>query len=291
MPISVVLPAYNEEAGIVACLEQLIHQGEAVAEIIVVNNNSTDATAELVTGIARRDSRVRMIDESKPGVSHARYAGFDAASHDVIASIDSDTEVVAGWAEAIEETFAEHAEIAAGGSLMIMHDLPFQKHFQRRQDRIKRVAAARLADGRHLRLLALSGANSAIRRHAWEAIRDQVSYRRDVFEDLDRSLHLQEAGFEIALIPGMGATVSGRRLLAGPREFLKYVACGARTYRLHGKTAMAALAWVTGIGNLIRMTILLPANRAWDPQTRTFSLRHMRSHDEFRESPIKAGLD
>ncbi|MBJ7288261.1 glycosyltransferase family 2 protein [Williamsia sp.] len=291
MPISVVLPAFNEEAGIVACLERLIRQGEAVAEIIVVNNNSTDSTADLVADIAQRDSRVRMIDETKAGVSYARYAGFDEASQDVIACIDSDTQVAAGWADAIEQIFADHAEISAGGAPMIMHDLPFQKHFERRWDRVKRVAATRLAAGRPIPLIALSGANSAIRRCAWETIRDRVSYRRDVFEDLDRSLHLKAAGFTLVLIPGMDATVSGRRLLTGPREFLRYVACGARTYRLHGKNGMALLTWITGTVNLVRMAVLLPANRAWDPQTGRFSIEHLRSHREVRESPIKAGLD
>ena len=45
MNLSIVIPAYNEEKYIATCLESIVQNGNSVAEIIVVDNNSTDRTA------------------------------------------------------------------------------------------------------------------------------------------------------------------------------------------------------------------------------------------------------
>ncbi|MBT0566962.1 glycosyltransferase family 2 protein [Williamsia sp. CHRR-6] len=290
MSLSVVMPAYNEEAVIGACLDRILRQGDAVAEVIVVDNNSVDRTADIVAAKAAQDPRVRLVEEKRAGVSYARYTGFAAARHDVIVSVDSDTIVGDGWAQAIDHAFAAHPQLTAGTGPMIMHDLPLQGRFARRHARLSARAAARLVTGKLTPLPALSGANSAIRRSAWEQIREKVTYRRDVFEDLDRSLHLRTAGHTITVIPGMDATVSGRRLLSGPRDFLRYAACGPRTYALHGKRVMAAVAWFTSLTAVVRLTILLPLHRAWDPQTRSYSWKRLRTA-EVRDSPIAADLE
>ncbi|WP_206663668.1 glycosyltransferase family 2 protein [Prescottella subtropica] len=47
MPISVVIPAYNEERTIEKCVRTVLDQGDTVAEIIVVDNGSTDSTQGL----------------------------------------------------------------------------------------------------------------------------------------------------------------------------------------------------------------------------------------------------
>ncbi|MEH3153782.1 MAG: glycosyltransferase family 2 protein [Gordonia paraffinivorans] len=287
MRISVVLPAHDEAEGILDCLGRLTAQDGPIAEIIVVDNNSTDATADLVAGAAARDPRIVLVSESRPGVAFARYAGFRAATGDVIASIDSDTLVEPGWAAAIDSALTAHPEIVAGTCPMLMFDLPFQSVFARRHRRVEARARRRLQHGQITPAVALSGANSVIRRGAWEEIADQVSYRGDVFEDLDRSLLLQEAGHHLAVVPGMVATVSGRRLLSGPRSMFRYAACGPRTYAAHGRRGMVVAAWAVNLVILARSTLLLPANRAWDPDRGRFSLRRLlRGEWDVRHSPI-----
>lgn len=59
--VAVLIPARNEAANIGACLEAVLRQGATVAEIIVCDDHSTDATAEIVSDYARRDERVRLV--------------------------------------------------------------------------------------------------------------------------------------------------------------------------------------------------------------------------------------
>lgn len=59
--IAVLIPARNEAANIGACLEAVLRQGATVAEIIVCDDHSTDATAKIVSDYAHRDERVRLV--------------------------------------------------------------------------------------------------------------------------------------------------------------------------------------------------------------------------------------
>ena len=153
--------------------------------------------------------------------------------------------------------------------------------------------AARSADaGSPMSIPQVSGANTALRATVWKEVREKVSYRRDVFEDLDLSLHVKDAGYAVVLVPGMRATVSGRRMLCGPVESLRYALCPPRTYRQHGKLFDAAVSTVLILPILTATMVMLPVNRSWDPATKTFSVRRLRAAGRnLRESPVKAGLD
>lgn len=59
--VAVLIPARNEAANIGACLETVVRQGATVAEIIVCDDHSTDATAGIVSDYACRDERVRLV--------------------------------------------------------------------------------------------------------------------------------------------------------------------------------------------------------------------------------------
>lgn len=281
------IPAHNEAAGIGECLRRVSQQGPDVEEILVVDNGSTDDTAEIVRAARAEDSRIRLVTEPTPGVAHARYRGFSESRGDVIASIDSDTHVKPGWSLALAKTFADHPDVVAGTTPMIMWDLPCQHWYRRRNRRIEAAARRGLARGHPLHSHGLSGANSAIRRSAWESISRDVSVRSDVFEDLDRWLLLRRHGHRAVIVPGMAAVVSGRRLLSGPRAFLRYAACAPRTYALHGRWGMAVVASAGSAVTFLVTMIKLPVNRAWDPATQRFSLARLLGHGvEQRASPI-----
>ena len=94
MNISVVVPAYNEEQYIAACLSSILNQkNEALHEIIVVDNASTDATAQ----IAASYPGVRVVLEQNKGLPYARQRGLEEAVGDIVAYIDADTKVRPGW--------------------------------------------------------------------------------------------------------------------------------------------------------------------------------------------------
>ena len=67
--ISVVIPAYNAESSIGATIESVLNQTWPVSEIIVVNDGSTDRTADVVRGF---ESRVTLLEQVNQGVSAAR---------------------------------------------------------------------------------------------------------------------------------------------------------------------------------------------------------------------------
>ncbi|WP_299573390.1 glycosyltransferase family 2 protein [uncultured Williamsia sp.] len=287
MSISVVIPAFDEGSGIDECLRHLSRQGDEVLEIVVVDNASTDDTADRVRAAAVDDPRIRLLHEPTPGVAHARYRGFAEARGDLIASVDSDTLVGTGWASAIAETFGDHPSVMAGTAPIPLWDLPFQGRYRRRNARLDRAARRGLGTGRPVLAPGLSGANSVIRRSAWTEIADEVSVRGDVFEDLDRWLLLRAHGHAAIVVPGMSAVVSGRRLLTGPRSFVRYAACGPRTYALHHQWRMFAVSLLMDTATFVLTMAKLPVNRAWDPAARRFSVARIidRAIDH-RASPI-----
>lgn len=80
--ISLVIPCYNEEKGIAAVLEDV---PEIVDEVVVVDNNSTDRTAEIALKMG-----ARVVSEKKQGYGAAYKKGFSEASGDIIATLDAD---------------------------------------------------------------------------------------------------------------------------------------------------------------------------------------------------------
>jgi glycosyltransferase involved in cell wall biosynthesis len=80
--VSVVIPCYNEEEGIQVTLADM---PDAVDEVIVVDNNCTDRTAEVAAAMG-----AKVVCESKPGYGAAYKAGFRAAGGDIIVTMDGD---------------------------------------------------------------------------------------------------------------------------------------------------------------------------------------------------------
>lgn len=93
--ISIVIPAYNEEENIVPTLSSLCNNiTSRSVEIIVVNNNSTDKTEQLV-----KDCGVTCILEKTQGITPARNAGLSQAKGEVILNADADTIYPKDWIE------------------------------------------------------------------------------------------------------------------------------------------------------------------------------------------------
>lgn len=122
MRLSFVVPAYNEEAYLPACLESILAQtrelGDAV-EIIVVNNASKDGTREA----ALKFPGVRVVDESRKGLTFARQAGFAASSGELIANVDSDSRLTEGWVKRVLDEFAADPKLVSLSGPFIYYDL------------------------------------------------------------------------------------------------------------------------------------------------------------------------
>lgn len=99
--ISVVIPAYNEAEFLPRCLESLAKQaGAPNFEVIVVNNNSTDNSAEL----AKKYGAI-VINEPIQGVVAARQAGYMVAKGKILVSTDADSFYKSDWLKNIYSFF------------------------------------------------------------------------------------------------------------------------------------------------------------------------------------------
>ena len=88
--VSVVVPVFNTEAYLRACIDSLLSQTYTQLEIILVDDGSTDNASEICDEFANKDQRVRVIHQSNGGVSDARNTGIHAATGEYIAFLDSD---------------------------------------------------------------------------------------------------------------------------------------------------------------------------------------------------------
>lgn len=87
--ITIVTPAYNAALYIADCIISVQQQTFALWEMIIVNDGSTDNTAEIVTGFLN-DTRIKLITQPNKGVSAARNTGIKAAKGKYIAFLDAD---------------------------------------------------------------------------------------------------------------------------------------------------------------------------------------------------------
>jgi glycosyltransferase involved in cell wall biosynthesis len=128
--LSVILPTYNRADRLPQAIDSALRQTAApeTYEIIVVDNNSTDDTAEVIHDVAAADPRggcIRYILETRQGVAHARQAGIDSARAPLIAFFDDDVRVSSNWVETIVRTFAERPELECiGGKVLPVWSVP-----------------------------------------------------------------------------------------------------------------------------------------------------------------------
>jgi glycosyltransferase involved in cell wall biosynthesis len=127
MKISFVVPAYNEQAlitrSLVAIRDEVFRVGLTLgedAEIIVVNNASTDNTRE----VAETVEGVRVVDEPRKGLVQARWCGFEHSTGELIANIDADTVVPEGWLSEVLGQFEHGKDLVALSGPYVYYGVP-----------------------------------------------------------------------------------------------------------------------------------------------------------------------
>lgn len=88
--VSVIVPIYNAENYLAACLDSVLAQTERDFELLLVNDGSTDSSLVICRDYEQRDGRVRVFDKPNGGVSSARNMGLDRATGEWVLFIDSD---------------------------------------------------------------------------------------------------------------------------------------------------------------------------------------------------------
>jgi len=228
--ISVVIPAYNEEDNIAYCLDAFLRQTtKRDFEVILVNNASTDRTAEIAHKYSDKLNLNVILDLTK-GRGHARYVGFNNAKGEVILSSDSDTVVPDNWIETLASILDNNLNAVAvtGTCKVIDLDLKTNKRFNQLQPLSMRIYKIM----RHHYWL--TGSNFAIRRDAYLKS-GGFNPRLNVQEDIDLSLRVSKVG-RILFLPNIPVISSGRRFKKGlVKGLLQYGKTFLGLYRRNGE--------------------------------------------------------
>jgi glycosyltransferase involved in cell wall biosynthesis len=251
LTLTIVIPVFNEEDHIAACLKGIAAQTVMPNEVIVVDNNSTDRTAQ----IAKRFPFVRLIDEKKQGVLFAKNKGFELASSDIIGRIDADSILPPRWVESVKFFMADDAYAALTGPVNY-YDMPLPET-NYHLDHWMRSSTYNWSPKSPF----LFGSNMAIRRSAWNELNDSLCSDTYMHEDLDLAIHLYKAGKKILYSNGLLAGASGRRYNDSPSRFYRYISMYRQTYLRHGLHSLAVYS-ATGIYSL-GYIVLHPWLKIW----------------------------
>jgi glycosyltransferase involved in cell wall biosynthesis len=220
MRLSVVVPAYNEERYLEPCLRALREQGVEL-ELVVVDNASSDATAEIA-----REYADLVVREERKGVAFARERGWRSAKGEIIAFTDADTVVARDWAERLLEAL-QHSAIAAYGPVYLSDGLWHEKLLARY------AFTGFLLLNHLLGMPHFSGQNFAVRRSALERV-GGFNLKLKSAEDVDLSRRLNRLG-RIRFIRDMVVYTSSRRLRKGYLRFLWHHSANYFSLLLTGK--------------------------------------------------------
>ncbi|MBX9390021.1 glycosyltransferase [Streptomonospora nanhaiensis] len=281
MRISVIVPAYNEEAVIGRCLEALVTQTVPADEIIVVDNNSSDRTVEVAEQFSEHG--VRVVRESKQGAVHARNRGFDEADGDILGRIDADTMVGPEWVGRLAEAFTTDPKgtPAAVTGPSWFYDIPMRR-FGLFAHRLFCHQINRMISGHPM----LWGSNMALSRECWAKVRDHACTEPGLWEDLDLAVHLNRLGLRVRYVDTLRVPVSARRIGATARDLYSYLKAWPHTYRRHGQRGAAGGAMVFLLFGLVALRPFSLLVRAHTPYDGTLSLGRLFSRSSSASRPL-----
>lgn len=116
MKISVIVPVFNSENFLSACIDSIIQQTYKNLEIILIDDGSIDKSPQICDEYAKKDSRIVVIHQENAGVSSARNKGLDIATGDLITFVDSDDTIDKDMYEfLIDLMFSNEADVSHCG--------------------------------------------------------------------------------------------------------------------------------------------------------------------------------
>lgn len=209
MKVSVIVPVYNEEKYIKNCLDSLSNQIEKPDEIIVVDNNCTDKTIEIV----KKYTDIKIIKEKKQGMIPTRNTGFNISQFEIIAKCDADTILPPDWIKNIKNNFSRDPSIIGISMPIQFSDIPaispsltlFYIY----------IFIPRLMIG----VYPFLGPSYAIKKIIWNKVKNKICFdEKVVHEDIDLCLHVKKYG-KIYHDAKTSVFSSARRIINNPLSF------------------------------------------------------------------------
>jgi glycosyltransferase involved in cell wall biosynthesis len=221
--ISVVICAHNEENWIGQGLQSLAQQMRLPDEVVVVDNASTDKTAQVIQECAAKfpQLNIRCVYETKKGLHHAREAGWRAATGEVIAMTDADITFPADWLTLIDRTFQDTKIDAITGIVRYQDAPPFINWVTWACDQLYQPEGiGKLITQEYV----LNGGNSAYRRSVLEAVNGYRDKPADMLEDRYMSHQIQSNDYHIEFVRNLKVWHTFRRFQKeGWRGYMNYI--------------------------------------------------------------------
>lgn len=203
--ISIIVPIYNAERYLEACLDSLLSQSEKELQILLVDDGSTDGSLAIAKEYAAKDTRVEVFHQSNAGQSAARNVGLQHAKGEFIAFVDADDKIAENWCE-------RHLEAIEGADYI-------QSGYQRILNGI--AGKTQLPKHRY------QFTSPCMRLYRREAIQDLRFEEGMIYEDVLWSVDLWLSGATCRIIPYIGyrytanphSTTSQRHPEAAKRVF------------------------------------------------------------------------
>ena len=207
--VSAIVPARNEEASVARAVESLAAQPEII-EIIVVNDQSTDATSSILASLAARMPHLRVLDTgSLPngwvGKNYALSLGAARACGRWLLFTDADTQHLPGSAA------RALADASSSGAALVSYSPEQETHFWWERALIPfifcRLAALFSFDNVNDPASSVAAANGQfllIRRDAYDAIGGHRAFAGEVLEDVAIARRVKTAGYRIHFASGQG---------------------------------------------------------------------------------------
>lgn len=199
-PVSVIVPAYNEKEGIAAAVRSLATSDYPEVEVIVVDDGSTDGTADIVEGLGLPN--VRVVRKPNGGKASALNAGIELASHDLIVMVDGDTVLEPQAIRNLVRPFANPSVGAVAGNVKVGNQHTMIGRWQHIEYVIGLNLDRRLYET--LRCIpTVPGAIGAFRR---QALLDVGGVSDDTLaEDTDLTMAVSRAGWRVVYEPSARA--------------------------------------------------------------------------------------
>jgi poly-beta-1,6-N-acetyl-D-glucosamine synthase len=205
--VSVLIPAWNEENGVVTTARALLSSTYKNLEVLIINNASTDGTKKNVLKLVREHGRSRRgrqrgidlvyLEELTQGKGHALNRGIESATGDIILSIDADCYVPPDAVANFVKYFRDPSVMAAVGNVKIGNtrtilgvtqylEFLFSFYFKKGDSVINSIYI-------------IGGAAGAFRREVFEQVGRYST--TNITEDIELSVRIQDAGMKIVYAP------------------------------------------------------------------------------------------
>ncbi len=127
--ITVIVPVYNAETHLAACLDGILSQTCENLEVILIDDGSKDKSGEMCDRYAEKDGRIKVVHKQNGGVSAARNDGLALSRGEWITFVDSDDYIACDFIEKLYNASKDKAEISACCCKVRFDDMEFEEHF------------------------------------------------------------------------------------------------------------------------------------------------------------------